>query len=89
MDADSLVQEVTDRTPTREQDWTVSAVVADRVFNRLAGPGGANRDRVNLHPPRCPGRPGEEDGLADLWMDRPTPTKGTDCQVTVGGQVVY
>lgn len=89
MDADSLVQEVTDRTPTREQDWTVSAVVADRVFDRLAGPGGLTATASTFTRPECPGRPGEEDGLADLWMDRPRPTKGTDCQVTVGGQVVY
>jgi conjugative relaxase-like TrwC/TraI family protein len=40
VDADTLVREVTGRTPNRQQDWTVSAVVADRVFDRLAGPEG-------------------------------------------------
>jgi conjugative relaxase-like TrwC/TraI family protein len=39
-DADALVREVTGRTPNRQQDWTVSAAVADRVFDRLAGPDG-------------------------------------------------
>jgi conjugative relaxase-like TrwC/TraI family protein len=39
-DADSLVREVTGRTPNRQQVWTVSAAVADRLFDRLAGPEG-------------------------------------------------
>jgi conjugative relaxase-like TrwC/TraI family protein len=39
-DADSLVREVTGRTPDRGQDWTVSAEVAGRLFDRLAGPDG-------------------------------------------------
>jgi conjugative relaxase-like TrwC/TraI family protein len=39
-DADSLVREVTDRTPNRDQDRTVSEEVAGRLFDRLAGPDG-------------------------------------------------
>jgi conjugative relaxase-like TrwC/TraI family protein len=39
-DADSLVRTVTGRTPDRDQDRTVSAPVADWLFDRLAGPGG-------------------------------------------------
>jgi conjugative relaxase-like TrwC/TraI family protein len=38
VDADTLVREVTGRT--RDQDRTVSAEVADRLFDRLAGPDG-------------------------------------------------
>jgi conjugative relaxase-like TrwC/TraI family protein len=40
VDPDSLVRQVTGRTPNRDQDWTVSDVVADPVFDRLAGPDG-------------------------------------------------
>ena len=40
VDPDILVREVTDRTPNRQQDWMVSAAVADRAFDRLAGPDG-------------------------------------------------
>jgi conjugative relaxase-like TrwC/TraI family protein len=40
VDPDTLVREMTGRTPNRQQVWTVSDVVADRVFNRLAGPEG-------------------------------------------------
>jgi conjugative relaxase-like TrwC/TraI family protein len=39
-DPDTLVGEVTGRTLNRQQDWTVSAAVADGVFDRLAGPEG-------------------------------------------------
>jgi hypothetical protein len=39
-DPDTLVREVTGRTRGRSQDWTVSAEVAGRVFERLAGPDG-------------------------------------------------
>ena len=39
-EADTLVREVTGRTPNRQQDWTVSAAAAARVFDRLAGPEG-------------------------------------------------
>jgi conjugative relaxase-like TrwC/TraI family protein len=39
-DPDTLVREVTGRTPDRQQDRTVSAAVADHVFDRLAGPEG-------------------------------------------------
>jgi conjugative relaxase-like TrwC/TraI family protein len=39
-DADALVQEVTGRTSTRDDDQTVSAAVAGQLFDRLAGPGG-------------------------------------------------
>jgi conjugative relaxase-like TrwC/TraI family protein len=40
MDPDSLVRAVTGRTVKRQQDWTVSDLVADPVFDRLAGPDG-------------------------------------------------
>ncbi len=40
VDADTLVREVTGRTPNRDQDWTVSEEVAGRLFDRLAGPDG-------------------------------------------------
>ena len=39
-DADTLVREVTGRTADRDQDRTVSAAVAGRLFDRLAGPDG-------------------------------------------------
>jgi conjugative relaxase-like TrwC/TraI family protein len=39
-DADTLVREVTGRTPDRDQDRTVSAEVTGRVFDQLAGPDG-------------------------------------------------
>jgi hypothetical protein len=39
-DADTLVREVTGRTPDRHQDRTVSNAVARQVFDRLAGPDG-------------------------------------------------
>jgi ATP-dependent exoDNAse (exonuclease V) alpha subunit len=39
-DPDTLVRRVTDRTPDRDQDRTVSAGVAGRLFDRLAGPTG-------------------------------------------------
>jgi conjugative relaxase-like TrwC/TraI family protein len=40
VDADTLVREVTRRTPNRDQDWTVSDAVDGRLFDRLAGPEG-------------------------------------------------
>jgi conjugative relaxase-like TrwC/TraI family protein len=40
VDADTLVREVTRRTPNRDQDRTVSDAVAGRLFDRLAGPDG-------------------------------------------------
>jgi conjugative relaxase-like TrwC/TraI family protein len=39
-DPDTLVRTVTDRTPDRDQDGTVSADVAVRLFDGLAGPDG-------------------------------------------------
>jgi hypothetical protein len=39
-DPDTLVREVTGRTPERDQDWTVSDAVAGLLFDRLAGPDG-------------------------------------------------
>jgi hypothetical protein len=39
-DADTLVREVTDRTPDRDQDRTVSTALAGRLFDQLAGPEG-------------------------------------------------
>jgi conjugative relaxase-like TrwC/TraI family protein len=40
VDADTLVREVTGRTPNRDQDRTVSNAVAGWLFDRLAGPEG-------------------------------------------------
>jgi conjugative relaxase-like TrwC/TraI family protein len=40
VDADTLVRTVAGRTANRQQDQTVSAAQADRVFDRLAGPEG-------------------------------------------------
>jgi conjugative relaxase-like TrwC/TraI family protein len=40
VDPDSLVREVTGRTPDRNQDRTVSTEVTGRLFDRLAGPDG-------------------------------------------------
>jgi hypothetical protein len=40
VDADTLVREVTGRTANRDQHRTVSAAVADGLFDRLAGPTG-------------------------------------------------
>jgi conjugative relaxase-like TrwC/TraI family protein len=40
VDPDTLVREVTGRTPNRDQDRTVSAETAGRLFDRLAGPHG-------------------------------------------------
>jgi conjugative relaxase-like TrwC/TraI family protein len=37
VDPDTLVRAVTGRTPTRDQDRTVSEVAADQVFDQLAG----------------------------------------------------
>jgi hypothetical protein len=39
-DADTLVRQVTARTASRDQDWTVSVEVAGRLFDGLAGPDG-------------------------------------------------
>jgi conjugative relaxase-like TrwC/TraI family protein len=40
VDADTLVREVTDRTPNRDQDQTVSTDATVRLFDQLAGPDG-------------------------------------------------
>jgi len=40
IDPDTLVREVTGRTPDRDQDGTVSDAMAGRLFDRLAGPDG-------------------------------------------------
>jgi hypothetical protein len=40
VDPDTLVRTVTDRTPNRDQDRTLSAEVASRLLDRLAGPTG-------------------------------------------------
>jgi conjugative relaxase-like TrwC/TraI family protein len=40
VDPDTLVRTVTDRTPNRIQDRTVSGDAVDRLFDRLAGPEG-------------------------------------------------
>jgi hypothetical protein len=39
-DPDTLVRTMTDRTPNRVQDRTVSGAAVDRLFDRLAGPAG-------------------------------------------------
>jgi conjugative relaxase-like TrwC/TraI family protein len=39
-DPDTLVREVTGRTPNRDDDQTVSDAVTGQLFDRLAGPGG-------------------------------------------------
>jgi conjugative relaxase-like TrwC/TraI family protein len=40
VDPDTLVREVTGRTPDRDQAWTVSDAVTGRLFDQLAGPEG-------------------------------------------------
>jgi conjugative relaxase-like TrwC/TraI family protein len=40
VDADTLIREVTGRTPNRDHGRTVSAAVAGRLFDHLAGPDG-------------------------------------------------
>jgi conjugative relaxase-like TrwC/TraI family protein len=40
VDPDTLVREVTGRTPNRNQTWTVSTDASVRLFDRLAGPDG-------------------------------------------------
>ena len=40
VDPDTLVREVTGRTPNRDQYWTMSEEVAARLFDRVAGPDG-------------------------------------------------
>jgi conjugative relaxase-like TrwC/TraI family protein len=42
-DPDTLVREVTGRTPHRNQDRTLSEDAADRLFDRLAGPEGLTK----------------------------------------------
>ena len=44
-DPDTLVREVTGRTPNRDQDQTVSEEAAGRLFDRLAGPDGLTEPR--------------------------------------------
>jgi conjugative relaxase-like TrwC/TraI family protein len=50
-DADTLVREVTGRTVNRNQDRTVSAAVADQLFDRLAGPDGLTAQASTLTRP--------------------------------------
>jgi conjugative relaxase-like TrwC/TraI family protein len=40
VDPDTLVREVTGRTPDRDQEWTVSADASGRLFDRLTSPEG-------------------------------------------------
>jgi conjugative relaxase-like TrwC/TraI family protein len=40
VDPDTLVRTVTGRAASRQQDWTLSAAVAGRLLDRLAGPDG-------------------------------------------------
>jgi conjugative relaxase-like TrwC/TraI family protein len=40
MDPDTLVREMTDRTPDRDQERTVSTAAADKLFDQLAGSDG-------------------------------------------------
>src|SRR5215203_3595720 len=51
VDADTLVRQVTGRTANRGHNQTVSDEATGRLFDRLAGPDRADRDRVHLCPP--------------------------------------
>ncbi len=51
VDVDTLVGEVTGRTANREQDWTVSALVADRVTDRGGWQPQATLNRSPALPP--------------------------------------
>jgi conjugative relaxase-like TrwC/TraI family protein len=51
IDPDSLVREVTGRTPDRDQERTMSNAVAGRLFDRAGRPGRPDRARVHLRPP--------------------------------------
>jgi conjugative relaxase-like TrwC/TraI family protein len=50
-DPDTLVRTVTDRIPDRDQDWTVSAEVTGRLFDRLTGPTGLTATASTLPAP--------------------------------------
>jgi conjugative relaxase-like TrwC/TraI family protein len=76
-DPDSLVREVTGRTPNRQQDWTVSAEAVGRLFARLAGPDGLTEhastfDRPDVLVAMGAGLAGagrtELEGLADRFL---------------------
>jgi hypothetical protein len=41
---------MTGRTANRDQDWTVSAEVTGRLFDRLAGPNGLTENDGNTRP---------------------------------------
>jgi conjugative relaxase-like TrwC/TraI family protein len=62
VDPDTLVREVTGRTPNRDQDWTMSEEVAARLFDRVAGPDGLTATASTFSRPGCPGRPGRRPG---------------------------
>jgi conjugative relaxase-like TrwC/TraI family protein len=77
VDADTLVREVTGRTPDRDQDRTVSAAVAGRLFDRLAGPDGLTATASTFTRPEVlvalgaglvGGGRAELEGLADRFL---------------------
>jgi conjugative relaxase-like TrwC/TraI family protein len=76
-DANTLVRQVTSRTANRDQDWTVSAEVVGRLFDRLAGPDGLTEHastfaRPDVLVPLSSGLAGtgrtELEGLADRFL---------------------
>ena len=77
VDADTLVRTVTDRTPNRVQDRPVSAEVAGRLFDRLAGPDGLTEHASTFARPEVLAALGaglagagrtELEGLADRFL---------------------
>jgi hypothetical protein len=87
VDADSLVREVTGRTPHRDQDWTVSAEAVGRLFDGLAGPDGLTEHASSFTRPDVlvalsAGLAGatraELEGLADRFLAERTVSVVTD-----------
>jgi conjugative relaxase-like TrwC/TraI family protein len=77
VDSDAVVRQVTGRTPDRDDDRTVSAVVPGQLFDRLAGPGGltaqastfARQDVIAALGGQLAGAArGELEGLADRFL---------------------
>jgi conjugative relaxase-like TrwC/TraI family protein len=72
VDPDTLVREVTDRTPNRDQDWTVSAAAAVQLFDRLASPDGLTATastfaRPNVLVALAPAWPGPDGASWRSW----------------------
>jgi conjugative relaxase-like TrwC/TraI family protein len=87
VDPDSLVREVTGRTPNRDQDWTVSAEAVGRLFDGLAGPDGLTEHASSFTRPDVlvalsAGLAGatraELEGLADRFLAERTVSVVTD-----------